>query len=216
MANMTGATLYTYVLEIFKRTDKSTEVYKSMTDTIMDLTSLHPFNEMKVEAYTTGGITSATDYRLEVPSDFQHLIGHVRLIDGDESKVLIKLSKPQFDIKYPYLSNTDSDPDVPKHYCYWNSQILIGPIPDDATYGYEIGYARKHTTDIDSSTTSVPLTSNYRELVRAGVLARAFEGLEDYEKAAYWHARYDRNLQIVMKIETQNAYVSTNVAYTDV
>lgn len=213
MAEMTGSELYTYILEIFKRTDKSTEIYKAITDTIKDMTKRHPFEEMKVEAYTTGGITSVTDHRIELPVDFQHLLSDVRLIDGSYSKVLVKLNKRQFDGTYPYLSNTNTDPNVPKHYCPWNTQILIGPLPDKTTYGYEISYARKQTSDITSSTTAVPLTGENREAVRAGVLARMFEGLDEYEKAAYWHARHDRNLNIIMNLDKMNTHAASAQEY---
>lgn len=204
MADLSGSSMYDYVLKVFKRTDKSAEVYEAMQDTIDDMTKRHPFREMKVEAYTTAGITTATDYRLEIPLDFEHLLGDVRLIDGSSSKPLNKLSKAQFDIKYPYLSDPNTSPNVPKDFCLWNNQILIGPIPDLSTYGYEISYARKNTTTIDSSTAAVPLSDNHRDTIRAGVLARLFEVMEDYEKAAYWHARHDRDMNIIIGIDYKN------------
>jgi hypothetical protein len=204
MADMSGTDFYAYVLKVLKRTDKSAEVYEAATDTIKDMTKRHPFREMKVEAYTTAGITTSTDYRLELPQDFEHLVSDVRLINGDESKLLVKLEKEQFDEKYPYLSDPDREPGIPKHYCLWNNQILIGPIPDLTTYGYEISYCRKITSAITSDTTAVTLTDNHREAVRSGTLARVFEGLEDYEKAGYWHARHDRDLSIIMGLDTTN------------
>ena len=34
---MTGLEMYNYVLQTFKRTDKSTAIYQAITDTIMDI-----------------------------------------------------------------------------------------------------------------------------------------------------------------------------------
>lgn len=214
---MTGAEFYNYVIQIFKRSDKSDEVYEAITDTIKDMTKRHPFREMKVEAYTTAGITTDTDYRLELPVDFEHLLGDVKFINGTESDVLIKLSKGEFDERYPYLSDPDNrEPGTPKYFCLWNNQILIAPIPDSRDYGYEISYCRKITSDITASSTSVELTENNREAVRSGTLARMFETMEDYEKAAYWHARHDRDLSIIMGLDTNNENVATSQEYNGV
>jgi len=216
MDHMTGSELYTYVLKIFKRTDKSAELYEAITDTVKNMNLRHKFSDMKVEAYTTGGITSDTDYRVELPEDFGHLIGDVRLINGTDSKTLDKLNKPEFDEKYPYLSNTDTEPSEPDHYCLWNNQILIGPIPDETTYGYEISYTRKIVTAIVSETTEVPFTDDYREAVRAGSLARLYEGLEDFEKAKYWHVRHDRDMAIIIANDINNESAVINQEYNGV
>lgn len=34
---MTGSELYDYIVRTFKRTDKETEIYEAITDTILDL-----------------------------------------------------------------------------------------------------------------------------------------------------------------------------------
>ncbi len=210
---MTGSELYTYVLKIFKRPDKSAEVYEAMTDTLKDMNTRHKFSDMKVEAYTTGGITSATDYRVELPTDFGQLIGDVKIIDGDYSKPLIKLSKPMFNEKYSYLSSSNTDLGYPAHYCMWNNQILIGPKPDKTTYGFEIDYTRKIVTAIVAGTTAVPFTDDYRETVRAGVLTNLFELMEDYNKANYWNAKHDRGMQIIMRNDIDNESAQVNIKY---
>ena len=184
-----------------------------MTDTLKDMNTRHKFSDMKVEAYTTGGITSATDYRVELPTDFGQLIGDVKIIDGDYSKPLIKLSKPMFNEKYSYLSGSNTDLGYPAHYCMWNNQILIGPKPDKTTYGFEIDYTRKIVTAIVTGTAAVPFTDDYRETVRAGVLTKVFELMEEYNKAGYWNAKHDRGMQIIMRNDIDNESAQVNIKY---
>jgi hypothetical protein len=227
---LTVSQMVTYnVLKYFKRTDKSNEVLQDITDTLQDMTRRHQFRDLKVEAYTTIGITTPTDYRLELPDDFEHLIGNVRLINGTESKPLNKLDKAAFDEKYPYLSNPDKEPGTPEDFCLWNDQILIGPIPDVTTYGYEISYCHKimptyldpaggspiATDCFQNDNTILPL-GEFKEAILSGTLARLFECVEDYEKAAYWHTRHDRDLAIIMGMDINNESAPTQQEYNGV
>lgn len=189
---MTGAEIYAYILKIFKRTDKSTEVYDAITDVVWDMRNRYKWEDNKEYTAITG-ITTAGDYKLSLPSDFGHLIGDVVFIDtGNDqggSKPLIKMSKAQYDVKYPNPEATSYVDGVPRNYCLFGNEILIGPVPDDVNYQYKINYTTDDTaTEIVAGTTSVPFTPKYREVIRNQVLARLYDGLENDNLARKFEA----------------------------
>ena len=93
MDKMTGSEFHDYVLRTFKRTDKTAEIYDAITDTILDMCERAGFEDTKVEAYTTGGITTLGDYKIDLPSDVGRLIGDVRWSDQDNPRTMTRLSK---------------------------------------------------------------------------------------------------------------------------
>lgn len=205
MDKMTGAEFYAYVLREFKRTDKSTEVYEAITDTLINIRTRYPFDDFKTEAYTSDGIDVLGDYRLDLPSDFGHIISVRVLEDGSLHPPLIKLNKPQFDDLYPHPNDTDVSKGVPKHYCVYNNQILLGDVPDDITYLYEISYSTEEAVEIASSTTEIDFTDRYREMLRAGVLERLYEIMGADNLAIKWKSVYEEGLARMIERETNNA-----------
>jgi len=212
---MTGAELLSYVVATFRRTDKDTLIYQCTTDTIKAMSALFPFNDMKVEAYCSTGIAGGTDYRLELPEDFEHIISDLRLINGDDSKVLERLTKAQFDEKYPNLNYASSTTAEPDHYCIWGYQILIAPLPDSTDYTYELSYSRKITEDIDADTTYVPFTTSDRETVLYGVLYRLYTRLEEDEQAQKWKTLHDMGVAAMIKRDTENISGVTIMEHND-
>lgn len=73
MDKMTGSDFHDYVVRTFKRTDKTTEVYDAITDTIVDMCERMDFEDTKVEAYTTAGITTLGDYKIDLPLTTYHV-----------------------------------------------------------------------------------------------------------------------------------------------
>ncbi len=204
MDKMTGSEFYDYVVRTFKRTDKSAEVYDAITDTVSDMCERMEFEDTKVDAYTTGGISALGDYKLDLPSNFGRLIGDVRWSDGDDSYTLDKLSKQEFNEKFPGHDGTDPIDDEPTHYCVFGNQILLGPVPDDTTYEYQIDYSTFPADVVTSSTTEVLFTDNARECVKFGTLARVFEVVESFDLADRYRVRFENELAQFVDREKKN------------
>lgn len=197
---MTGALLYAYVLRKFIRTDKSTEAYEAMTDVIAEIRRVLLSQDFAQEAYITG-ITTLGDYRIAVPSDMGHLVGDITLIDADDDSsrgTLNKISKQSYDDKYGdrLLASTDNiNLSTPKDFCIYAEQIYLGPVPDKITYKYQLNYTTEDYTEMASDTADVPFSDRYRNILRAGVLAELYDGLENYEEAGYWRNLYAAGIQ---------------------
>lgn len=190
---MSGSDWRSYVLRGgFKRTDKDTELYEETTDAIQEMRREFMFAEAEVETETTDTIATLGDYRIDVESDFGLLLG-VTVIDGQNGTALIPKTKKEFDELYPDISATQ-DRGYPKHFCLFAGQIQIGPIPSSTDFEYRKAYSRRAGT-VTSSTTSVPFTSEYRDVLRDLVQAKLYKGLDEFDKAAAFRAEYDRGME---------------------
>jgi hypothetical protein len=191
---MTGALFLAYVKRILKRTDKDTEVYEATTDTVADNKLQLKNEDFKTESAALT-ISALYDYAIDLPTSFQHLIGNVTLVDDSSpsDKVLCKISKQTYDSRYgDRLHTTTSDIDVeePEDFCIFGGQILLGPVPDSASYNYYINYTTEAYTEVTAVTDPVPFTTLYRSIVRFGVLADVYAGLESFDEANYWRQLY--------------------------
>jgi len=215
---MTGANFYIYILNIFKRTDKSTEVYEAITDVITDMRLRLLSEDFKEETYSTS-ISALGEYRLSLPSDFGHIIGGISIVDVDDSSTyppLVKISKEHYDELYHdrILSDAgDVSTDRPRHFCIYAEQVYLGPVPDKTTYKYQINYTTEDSTDITSDTTSVPFTDKWRYYVRSGVLNQLFKGLEQFEEASIWEAEYERGLAKIAENDDFNTSAFQQIQY---
>lgn len=205
MDKMTGAEFAAYVKREFKRTDKDTELFECVTETLINIRTRFPFDDFKTEAYTSDGIDSLGDYRLDLPSDFGHIISVRVLEDGNLHDPLIKLGKAQFDDMYPHPNDSDVITGVPTHFCVYNKQILLGNVPDDITYLYEISYSTEPAVEIDTNTSEVDFTDRYREVLKAGTLERLYETLGDDNLAIKWKALYEEGIARMIEREMNNA-----------
>ncbi len=204
MDKMSGSALYNYVLRTFKRTDKETEVYDAITDTLVDMCERFGFEDTKVEAYTTSGITALGDYKIDLPSDFGRLLGDVRWSDQDDGYVLKSLSKREFHEMFQDPDGDDPIDGEPTHYCVFNNQILLGPIPDDTTYEYQIDYSTFPTDAITSISTEVIFTDKARECVKFGTLSRLYESMEEWDLAAKYKGKFEEELGQFVAREKEN------------
>lgn len=211
-----GSDLYNYFVRTFKRTDKETEFYDALTDTINEIVSdpeTH-FSEMEKEV-NLDGITTLGEFKFSVEPDTGLLIGNVFVIDGQESYELKKLSKPEFDAMYvnPYSSSVNKG--YPESWCYFGGYIWIGPVPDSVSYGYRANFSRRLTQAISATTDPVPL-SIYRETLKFGCLFRVFQAEESYDKAQYWEAKYLERKAIDFAREKHNRRTPTITKYRGV
>lgn len=213
---MTGSEFYDYVVKTFKRTDKSSEVYDAITDTVSDMCERMEFEETKVEGYTTSGISSLGDYKIDLPSDFGRMIGDVRWSDQDNSRTLTRLSKQEFNDKFGDLDGDDPMDGEPTHYCVFGNQILFGPVPDDTTYEYQIDYSTFLADAVTSSTTEVLFTDKARECVKFGTLARLFEVVEMFDIADRYRIRFENELAQFVAREKENTRATFVMKQVDI
>ena len=191
---MTGAEFLAYVRRILKRTDKDTEIYEATTDVIADIRLQLNTEDYKEEAYSAG-IATLGEYKIGLPADFGHLIGTITMVDntGGTSFTLTKLSKAQYDDKYPdrlFTDTSDQYDGVPQDFCIYGKQIFLGPVPDSTSYRYYLNYTTEDFAAIAADTDPVPFTDRYRSMLRAGVLAEVYSGLEFFDEANYWRQMY--------------------------
>jgi len=219
---MTGANFYAYILRTFKRTDKSTEAYEAMSDVIADIQYDTELEAVKEEAYSVG-ITTLGEYKMGLPTDFQNLIGSITAIEPNDNNsiTLNKVSKEEYDVKYPdrlFSAYADMYSGEPRDFCIYAGQVYIGPVPDDVDYKYQMNYSTDIVTEISSATTTVPFTTNYKErnVTRAGVLAELFRGVENYEEANYWDAKYQQGKATMVVKDDRNIEDNGNLTYRSV
>jgi hypothetical protein len=193
---MTGANFLAYVKQIFKRTDKDTEIYTAVADAVMDMRSrMISEDALKVSAALTG-CTTIGSYTLTLPTDFGHLIGDVLIKDTAADDVylpLTRISKPEWDIKYNQALATavgNRLTGTPLHYCLFGGVIYIGSPVDKTTYEFKINYSLEDEPTYTAVTATIPFTDQFREVVRAGTLQRMFREVGNYPESDIWGAVY--------------------------
>lgn len=191
---MTGSDWRDYVLRGgFKRTDKDTELYEITTDTIQRMRRRFMFSEAQTEKSTTDTISTLGDFKLTIESDFGMIVGLI-VEDGTNAyPPMVGVSKQIFDKYYPDI-NVSTHRGIPVHYTIYADQIYLGPIPDSTSYNYRISYSKRAGT-VTSSTSSVPFTNLYREILRDGVLSGLWRGLDQYERADYFESKFNGALK---------------------
>jgi hypothetical protein len=217
---MTGSEFLTYVKRVFARTDKDTEIYEATTDVISDIRIQIKSEEYKEEAYVAG-INTIGEYRLALPSDFGHLIGLITLVDnnGNYVSTLNKLSKQSYDNKYGdrlYSDVSNVLTGVPEDFCIYAKQIYLGPVPDDTSYKYYLNYTTEDFKEIEAATDPVPFTDKYRNVLRAGVLAELYLGLDAFEDAAYWRQIFNSGVLKIKSNDDDNITSMSNIQYSGI
>jgi hypothetical protein len=214
---MTGQQIYDFIINTFKRTDKSDEVYEEILCTLLDLKQRFAWEDFKEESFTTSGISALGDHIIDLPSDFGHITTPIVMIDdSDSATTLIKINKNRYDELYPDAHSDDPATGYPKHFCIYKKSIYLGPPPSSTTYEYQINYTREDTTAITAATADVDFTPNYKEVIKAGVLYRMYFNLEDYDNAAMWKGQYEEGIKRAMSQENENTGAATLVEYTDI
>lgn len=217
---MTGLEIYNYFLQVFKRTDKSTESYTAMADTVMDMRSRMLSDEFSSVSAALTGISAIGDYTLDIPTDYGHIIGDVLIRDtsSDTSYLpLNKLKKSEFDMKYSQITSTavgNRNTGVPVDYCFFGRQILVAPAVDSTNYEFKINYTTEDLPTYTANTTSIPFTPQFREVLRAGMLYRMFFELGLNAESDRWAAFYADGLNKIIANDEENTQgSSTNIQY---
>lgn len=217
---MTGAQLYTYILEVFKRTDKSTEVYEAITDVVMDMRLRFNSEDFKTTSANLSGCSSIGDYTLTLPTDFKRIIGDVMVRDSSSDQAydtLAKISIQEYNVKYPDRFNTSTgnrNTGTPRHYCVFGGDILVGPPVDKTTYLFKISYSQEAATDITSATSDVPFSSHYRKTLRYGVLEQLYLMMENYEESTLWGNKYREDVGLIVLNDMNNVKDNAPAVYS--
>ena len=102
MAYMTGQQVRDYIVKSgFKRTDKDDELYSALTDVVREMRLEFPFQETSSDDAIIDTIASLGEYAVDVNPDFGLLISTVIMVDGNTGIPLDKISKAEYDRKYP-------------------------------------------------------------------------------------------------------------------
>jgi hypothetical protein len=201
--SMTGSDWRDYVLRLgFKRTDKDTELYEATTDAIQEMRRRFMFDEAEVEMTTTDTITVAGDYHIDVETNFGLILGVV-LEDDNTGTPLRKISKAEFDMTYPGI-HVDNNNGYPRDYCIYAGQILIGPFPDRTSYVYRISYSTRAGT-VTSSTSGVPFTNVYRDVLANLTLSRLYNMLDEYDKGSGYRDLFEASFDGAIRKERVNS-----------
>lgn len=207
----TGAEFYTFVLQTFKRTDKSVEFFKALNNVLREMRRRHNFNENRVEAYTTG-IAALGEYLMDLPSNFGTVIGDLVLSEaGSDYYPLRKLNKDEFDRLYPNPTSTNAYTGQPQHFCIYANKIIIGPVPDKITYLYTLNYATKLVTEV-TATSTMPF-DDFEEGLKDGVLRNLYADLEDDANAIKWSNLFEKNLAEYIAQDIENTRAARLVGY---
>jgi len=187
---MTLANFKTYVKQVFKRTDKDTEIVQAYNDMIMWVSSYMPHAGYKYQSYIYT-VSGTPDYPL--PSDLIYLIHPVRLLEGsganDSGYPMNLISKQQYDIKEPNPRRTSPSTGKPVDYTIFSRSILPSPIPNKSTYLLEIDWTKRPVSQSGDSDVTY-LGSEWDEVLRHGTLERLYEMLELFDESDHWASKY--------------------------
>ena len=213
---MTGADFYAYMLRRgFTRTDKSQQAFEAITDAVQEMRRRFGFDEAEVDAATTVSISALGTYKIPIESDMGLLVG-LLLQDLNAGRPLILVSKKEFDDLYPWIANDPTFTGYPRHCCVFAGQIYIGPIPDRTSYVYRISYSQRGGT-IVSSTTGVPFTNLYRDVLSDLTHAFLYEGLDERDTAEWYRQKFENGFALAVRRERVNSGVhSFQMKQTDV
>jgi hypothetical protein len=219
---MTGSELLTYVKRQFKRTDKDSELYECMTDTIVDMRLRMVSDDYAIISTTLAADPSAVDgaYMLTLPTDFGHLtVDNVLVRDtasDQDYDPLNKISKSEYDQQYAqvYLSDVGKrNTGVPCDFALYGGKLYIGPAMDSANWEFKINYTTSGLTEVTSSTDPVPFATKYREVMRDGVLARMYKILENFDEASVWQNAYELGIIKITNNDNYNRADRSGIAY---
>lgn len=218
---MTGSELYTYILEVLKRTDKSTEVYEAITDVVMDMRLR--FNSEDYKSISSDlTITTIGNYTITLPTDFGRLLGDPMVRDDSSDQdyqTLKKISIGRFNELYSDRYNDtvgNRNTGTPVHYCVFSGDVLVGPPVDKNSYVFRIPYTQEAGTAIVSGTSSVPFTSRYRKTVRYGVLKEIYLMLENFQEAEMWSNLYEADIQKIINNDMANIRDDSPMEYNGI
>jgi hypothetical protein len=187
---MTLGEFKTYVRLDLNRTDKDTEIVQAYNDMVLFIAAQQPIGNYKYQSFVHT-IPEQEDYPL--PTDAMHLIHPVRFLEGtgtnDSGYNLSRVTKDEYDEMEPNPNRTDPGTGKPRWYTVFSRSILVTPIPDSAVYMLEINWSKRPIDASSDSDTSL-LSTEWREILKWGVLDRVYAGMQLYNESAFWKSHY--------------------------
>jgi hypothetical protein len=201
---MSGSDFRDYIVDEkgFTRDDEDDTIYAAITDAIQIMRRRFEFDEAEVEQRSTDTISVLGDFKLNIETNLGLLLG-VILEDGTTAVPLKRISKRKFDRLYADI-NVTADRGYPEHYCVFAGQVYIGPIPDSTSYYYRKTFSTRGGT-VTSSTSGVPFTNLYRDVLADLVLAQIYDALEEFDKSDRYFAKFEAGFKDAVRRERRNA-----------
>ncbi len=201
---MNGNDWLTYLRRAFVRTDKDQQLLDATKDTIDDVRRRMQTEDYEHEQTISDSIISLGDYQMDLERRFGVLVSRIVLMDSSLGKPLNKISKAQYDLLYRRYGTDQTVRGVPRDFCIFGGQVLVGPVPDKTTYIYKISFSIDDHAEITTDSIAVPYTDKYREIMKFGVLSKVYSDLKNDDQAAKygtlfedgikkWERREDRN-----------------------
>jgi len=193
MATNRGVIRQSIIDDVFKRTDKDSQINQAINDTLREMgAAVAPRTTWNQEWVPT--VVGREDYK--VPSTLLRIMHPIRLQDSTEgnnstsSYPLQHIPKVEYDRLEPFPNTPNAKTTArPRFYTIWENCILITPLPDSADYRLEINSGNEITilnADVDEPF----LSDQWLETIKAGALARLYNGLQQYEEARIWQNIY--------------------------
>lgn len=185
--------LQTMVLEIFKRTDKTTELQRALNETYREMCGVVDPRKLKDQIYKSC-VINQEDY--VIPDTILRINHPIRLIEpgstnnSSQSYPLQFLPKDEYDRLEPNPNATTLSgapniiPGRPWAYTFWKDAILLTQIPDKA-YTLELNVGGEPQPMVGPSDAMI-FAPMWDETAKAGALARLFSGITMADSAAFW------------------------------
>lgn len=208
---MTRVNFLAYIKRVIKRTDKDTEIYECLNETITDIANRYPFENYQFQSWIPC-VVGQEDYPL--PSTLVHLAHPLRLLEGsgttDDGFPLEFITKEEYDEIEANPNRTSPETGEPAQYTIFSDSILLTPIPDSTDYLIEINWG-KQATALSADSDSPSFISAWDEIIKCGTLFRVFLGLGLAEDATPWQALYEQGIlrMIDRDKDKKNSWIGT-------
>lgn len=194
-----------YCEQVFIRTDKESLLISCLDDTLRDLSLVHKFEANK----SISSVTLVSDqYIYDFPTSFLTILGDITFLDsGSAPYVLNKISKEEFNLRYPDIANSSFSKSKPLDYAIFGNQIYIAPFLETVTTETLRVDGTTLASALASDSTDLPLGDEWRETIRGGVLGRAYAFLEDTSQSEVMFALYNKGIEQFKQIDDDNTDV---------
>lgn len=175
------------MLEVFKRTDKTTEVKRSLNEAYFEMCSVMDARKLEDQIYQTC-VIGQEDYA--VPDSILRINHPLRLIEpgatnnSSQSHPLRFLTKSQYDELEPNPNATTIQGGRPSAYTIFKNSLLLTDIPDRA-YVIELNVGGEPTA-MSADVDAMIFSPVWDETAKAGALARLYLGLTLADQANAW------------------------------
>lgn len=182
------------VLQVYKRTDKNTEINDAINETLREMAAILEPRKLQDRRFMPMAIGQ---YEYALPDDVLAIQHPIRLVDPTEENTsgshypMRHLTKTEYDRYEPFPEASSVNTAKPWAYTIWKNCILVTALPDKAYRMYlNMG---AETVELAADSDTMFLQDTFKETVKAGTLARMFALIKRYERdAAFWAGIYNK------------------------